>query len=48
VSWNFRHIVRLDKMRAYNQVNLTNGYGLLSIVTPRGVQFDDQTNEEDV
>ncbi|MCH7591665.1 MAG: hypothetical protein IH989_02640, partial [Planctomycetes bacterium] len=21
VSWNFRHIVRIDKMRAYNQVN---------------------------
>jgi hypothetical protein len=45
VSRNFRHIVRLDKMRAYNQVSLSNGYGLLSIVTPWGVQFDDQTNE---
>lgn len=42
VSWNFRHIVRLDKMRAYNQVNLTHGYGLLSIVSPQEVRFDDQ------
>jgi len=41
VSWNFRHIVRLDKMRAYNRVNLETGYGLLSIVTPREVRFDD-------
>ena len=41
VSWNFRHIVRLDKIRAYNEVNLLNGYGLLSIVSPREVQVDD-------
>jgi hypothetical protein len=25
VSWNFRHIVRLDKMKAYNQINLLHG-----------------------
>jgi predicted nucleic acid-binding protein len=41
VSWNFRDIVRLDKVRAFNQVNLLNGYGLLSIVSPREVQIDD-------
>ncbi len=35
VSWNFRHIVRLDKMKAYNQVNLLNGYGILTIISPR-------------
>jgi len=40
VSWNFKHIVRLDKMRAYNQVNLQLGFGLLSIVTPQEVRFD--------
>lgn len=26
VSWNFKHIVRLDKMKAFNQINLLNGY----------------------
>jgi hypothetical protein len=41
VSWNFRHIVRLDKIRSYNEVNLLNGYGLLSIVSPREVQVDE-------
>jgi hypothetical protein len=41
VSWNFRHIVRLDRIRAYNEVNLLNGYGFLSIVSPREVQVDD-------
>ncbi len=42
VSWNFRHIVRLDKMRAYNQVNLQTGFGLLSIVSPQEVRFDEE------
>ena len=35
LSWNFKHIVRLDKMKAYNQVNLLNGYGILTIISPR-------------
>ena len=41
VSWNFRHLVRLDKMRAYNQINLLNGYGIVTIVSPLEVAFDD-------
>jgi hypothetical protein len=41
VSWNFRHIVRVDKMRAYNQVNLQTGFGLLSIVSPQEVRLDE-------
>lgn len=41
VSWNFKHIVRLDKMRAYNQINLLNGYGILTIVSPREVLFNE-------
>jgi predicted nucleic acid-binding protein len=35
VSWNFKHIVRLDKMKAYNSVNLQNGYGILTIISPK-------------
>jgi hypothetical protein len=31
VSWNFRHIVRLDKIRLFNAVNLELGYKPLSI-----------------
>ena len=41
VSWNFRHIVRVDKMRAYNELNLEAGFGLLSIVSPQEVRFDE-------
>jgi hypothetical protein len=43
VSWNFKHIVRIDKMRAYNQVNLQTGFGLLPIVSPQGVRIDEAT-----
>lgn len=43
VSWNFKHIVRLDKMKAYNRVNLANGYGILTIISPMEVM----ANEED-
>ena len=43
MSWNFKHIVRVDKMRAFNTVNLSEGYGLLSIVSPNEVRFDDDS-----
>lgn len=43
VSWNFQHIVRLDKMRAYNQINLANGYGILTIISPKEVNYDEPT-----
>ena len=45
VSWNFSHIVRLDKMKSYNQVNLINGYGILTIVSPREVNYADTPEE---
>jgi len=37
VSWNFRHIVRLDKIRLFNAVNLEQGYKPLTIYSPREV-----------
>ncbi|MEI7869072.1 MAG: hypothetical protein WCI11_14375 [Candidatus Methylumidiphilus sp.] len=37
VSWNFKHIVRLDKIRQFNAVNLEQGYKTLSIYSPREV-----------
>lgn len=42
VSWNFKHIVRLDKMKLYNQVNFSLGYGILQIVSPKEVFFDEK------
>jgi len=37
VSWNFRHIVNLPRIRGYNAVNLRGGYPLLEIRTPQEV-----------
>ncbi len=37
VSWNFKHIVRLDKIRLFNAVNLEQGYKPLAIYSPREV-----------
>jgi hypothetical protein len=37
VSWNFKHIVRFDKIRLFNAANLEQGYKPLSIHSPREV-----------
>jgi predicted nucleic acid-binding protein len=37
ISWNFKHIVNLDRIKKYNGVNLKNGYGMLEIRTPREI-----------
>ena len=42
VSWNFKHIVRLDKIRLFNSVNLAQGYKALSIYSPREVMSHDK------
>ena len=44
VSWNFRHIVRLNKIRLFNAVNIEWGYKPLTICSPREV-VPDETNE---
>jgi len=35
VSWNFKHIVNVQRIRGYNAINLKNGYSLLEIRSPR-------------
>ena len=35
VSWNFKHIVNVQRIRGYNSINLKNGYQLLEIRSPR-------------
>ncbi len=37
VSWNFKHVVRLDKIRLFNAVNMETGYRPLVICSPREV-----------
>ena len=37
VSWNFKHIVRLDKIQLFNGINLELGYRAVGIYSPREV-----------
>ncbi len=37
VSWNFKHIVNLNRIRLYNSVNLKLGYPMIDIRSPREV-----------
>jgi hypothetical protein len=37
ISWNFRHIVNLDRIRGYNGINLMHGHPLIEIRTPREI-----------
>ncbi|MCK4416898.1 MAG: PIN domain protein [Candidatus Latescibacteria bacterium] len=39
VSWNFRQIVNLNCIHAFNSVNLKSGYPLLEIRSPRDVIY---------
>lgn len=34
-SWNFKHIVNLDRIKGYNSVNLRLGYPTIEIRTPK-------------
>jgi predicted nucleic acid-binding protein len=34
-SWNFKHIVNLDRIKGYNSVNLKLGYAMLEIRSPK-------------
>jgi hypothetical protein len=37
VSWNFKHIVNITRIRGYNSVNIKNGHRILEIRTPREI-----------
>jgi hypothetical protein len=44
-SWNFKHIVNLDKIRKYNSVNIEQGYKLLEIRSPRDILKVDENEK---
>ncbi|MCX8081727.1 MAG: hypothetical protein N3F09_10880 [Bacteroidia bacterium] len=42
VSWNFKHIVNIERIRGYNSINIKNGYKQLEIRSPREfVKYED-------
>jgi len=45
VTWNFRHLVNPSRVRAFNGVNIAQGYGPVIIMTP--VDIDGVLEESD-
>jgi len=42
VSWNFKHIVNVNRIRGYNAVNYKLGHKILEIRTPREIlEYED-------
>jgi len=41
VSWNFKHIVNLNRINLFNAVNLSQGYKILEIRTPKEVLINE-------
>ena len=49
ISWNFKHIVNVFRIRGYNSVNIRNGYMQLDIRSPKEIinTEEDGTGETD-
>ncbi len=39
ISWNFKHIVRLDRIKGFNLVNFEMGYRDIIVLSPKEVSF---------
>lgn len=37
-SWNFKHIVNLERIKGYNSVNLKSGYQMIEIRSPKDLR----------
>ncbi len=40
-SWNFKHIVNLERIRGYNSINFRQGYQMTEIRTPNEIFIDE-------
>lgn len=44
-SWNFKHLVRIDRARGFNAVNVGRGFRLIEIASPPEVLYADRQEE---
>ena len=48
-SWNFKHIVNLDKIKGYNSVNLRLGYQMIEIRSPNNlIKYEDEQKRKNI
>ena len=45
LSWNFKHIVNFNRIRAFNSVNLVKKYRLIDIRSPLEMNDDDENED---
>jgi predicted nucleic acid-binding protein len=45
VSWNFRHIVNLDRIRKYNAINALNDFPQVEIRSPAEIAYGDEDKD---
>jgi predicted nucleic acid-binding protein len=41
VSWNFKHIVNVKRIRGYNSVNMKHGYKTIDIRSPKEIIYNE-------
>lgn len=51
VSWNFKHLVNPIKIRMFNEVNISRGYGTIVIMSPEEIvnilkDENDESNDD--
>ena len=44
ISWNFKHIVNVFRIRGYNSINLRCGYSQLDIRSPKEIVYNEDDN----
>jgi predicted nucleic acid-binding protein len=44
ISWNFKHIVNVQRIRGYNAINIKNGYKEIEIRSPRDFMIYEDNN----
>lgn len=44
VSWNFKHIVNVFRIRGYNSINIRFGYPQLDIRSPKEIVYNEDEN----
>jgi len=44
ISWNFKHIVNIQRIQGYNGINIKNGYKQIEIRSPRDFMIYEDNN----
>ena len=46
VSWNYKHMVNINRIRGYNSVNIVQGYSVIEIRSPKEIVNNDNDSNE--